>query len=106
MATIRKLRGRWQAMVRRKGMPQRCKSFDVRADAERWSRELENQIDRGAGHHDRRPAENMTLHDVLSRYLIEITPTKRSALVVAATCFLSLTPLEQHISLPWTSIEN
>ena len=79
MATIRKLRGRWQAMVRRKGMPQRSKSFDIRTDAERWAREFESQIDRGAGHHDRRSAENMTLHDVLARYLIEITPTKRSA---------------------------
>jgi len=28
MATIRKLRGRWQAQVRRRGMKPRCKSFD------------------------------------------------------------------------------
>lgn len=79
MATIRKLRGRWQAMVRRKGMPQRSKSFDARADAERWAREHESAIDRGVGHHDRRLAENMTVHDLFDRYLREITPAKRSA---------------------------
>jgi site-specific DNA recombinase len=35
MATIRRLRGRWQAMVRRRGVPPRCKSFDKRTDATR-----------------------------------------------------------------------
>ena len=46
MATIRQLRGRWQAMVRRRGVPLRCKSFDKRTDATRWARELEAEADR------------------------------------------------------------
>ncbi|MGB8050485.1 MAG: site-specific integrase, partial [Pseudolabrys sp.] len=46
MATIRRLRGRWQAMVRRRGVPPRCKSFDKRTDATRWARELEAEADR------------------------------------------------------------
>lgn len=46
MATIRKLRGRWQAQVRRRGMKPRCKSFDTKTDAEKWARELESQVDR------------------------------------------------------------
>ena len=46
MATIRKLRGRWQAQVRRRGMKPRCKSFDTKLDAEKWARELESQVDR------------------------------------------------------------
>src|ERR1035438_7778866 len=46
MATIRQLRGRWQAMVRRRGVPPRCKSFDKRTDATRWARELEAEADR------------------------------------------------------------
>ena len=41
MATIRALRGRWQAMVRRKGMAPRAKSFDKKNVAKRWARELE-----------------------------------------------------------------
>lgn len=46
MATIRKLRGRWQAQVRRRGVPPRAKSFDKRTDAERWARDLEGEADR------------------------------------------------------------
>ena len=76
MATIRKLRGKWQAMVRRKGMPQRAKSFDKRADAERWARDLEGQIDRIGVLADTRAAENTTLRELLQRYLREITPGK------------------------------
>lgn len=79
MATIRKLRGKWQAMVRRKGMPQRARSFEKRADAERWARDLEGQIDRTGGLIDTRAAEDTTLRDLFTRYLIEITPLKRSA---------------------------
>ena len=40
MATIRKLRGRWQAQVRRRGMKPRCKSFDTKQEAEKWARDL------------------------------------------------------------------
>lgn len=79
MATIRKLRGRWQAMVRRKGMQPRSKSFDSKADAEKWARSLEAQVDLSGVLPDTRVAEQMTLGDVLKRYLDEITPTKRSA---------------------------
>jgi hypothetical protein len=42
MATIRKLRGRWQAQVRRRGMKPRAKSFDSKSDAEKWARNLES----------------------------------------------------------------
>lgn len=46
MATIRKLSGRWQAQVRRRGMKPGCKSFDSKIEAEKWARELEAQVDR------------------------------------------------------------
>jgi type I restriction enzyme R subunit len=46
MATIRKLRDRWQAQVRRRGMAPRAKSFDAKADAEKWARSLESELDR------------------------------------------------------------
>src|SRR3954467_6890511 len=79
MATIRKLRGRWQAMVRRKGVAPRAKSFDNRADAIRWARDLESEADRSGWVADSRLAEKMTLRELLARYCAEITPTKRSA---------------------------
>lgn len=79
MATIRRLRGRWQAQVRRKGIPPRAKSFDSKADAEKWARALEAELDRCGTLPDMRLAEQMTVRDLLERYLAEITPQKRSA---------------------------
>src|SRR5690606_22293594 len=79
MATIRKLRSRWQAMVRRKGVPPRAKSFDLRSDAERWARELEAEADRSGWVADTRLAEKTTLGEILKRYRDEVSPTKRSA---------------------------
>jgi integrase len=79
MATIRKLRGRWQAMVRRKGLKPRARSFDAKADAERWARELETQVDRYGWALDTRPAESTTPGDVLLRYSNEVSSRKRGA---------------------------
>jgi integrase len=79
MATIRKLRGRWQAMVRRRGVPPRAKSFDKKDEAIRWARDLETEADRSGWVADSRLAEKMTLGELLARYCSEITPTKRSA---------------------------
>jgi len=77
MASIRKLRGRWQAQVRRRGLPPRAKSFDLRSDAERWARELEALLDRGAFGIDTRRAEKLTMRELLERYSAEISPKKR-----------------------------
>jgi hypothetical protein len=80
MATIRQLRGRRQAMVMRRGVPPRCKSFDKRTDATRWARELEAEADRSGWVADTRLAEKTTLGELLSRYRDQVSPTKRSAL--------------------------
>ncbi len=79
MATIRRLRGKWQAQVRRKGIPPRAKGFETKADAERWARTLEAELDRSGSLQDTRLAERMTVGELLDRYLLEITPHKRSA---------------------------
>lgn len=78
MATIRKLRGRWQGQVRRKGMQPRAKSFDSKSEAEKWARNLEAELDRCGSMPDTRLAEQMTVHDLLTRYRREITAAKRS----------------------------
>ncbi|MBY3088303.1 site-specific integrase [Rhizobium laguerreae] len=77
MATIRKLRGRWQAQVRRRGMKPRAKSFDSKADAERWARDLETQVDRFGMAPDTKILETTTLGQLLERYQTEVSPTKR-----------------------------
>ena len=79
MATVRKLRGKWQAMVRHKGLAPRSKSFDKRGDAEKWARDLEAQVDVAGFVADTRLAEQITLGQILSRYREEISPMKRSA---------------------------
>ncbi|RVE99712.1 site-specific integrase [Sinorhizobium meliloti] len=79
MATIRKLRGRWQAQVRRRGMKPRCKSFDSKLEAEKWARELEAQVDRFGAAPDTRILESTTLSELLERYKLEVSPTKRGA---------------------------
>lgn len=84
MASIRKLRGRWQAAVRRRGMAPRSKSFDSKSDAERWARSLEAELDRSGALPDMRVAESTTLRQVLERYKVEISPTKRSAVTEIA----------------------
>jgi len=84
MATIRKLRGRWQAQVRRRGVPPRAKSFDKRTDAERWARDLEAEADRTGWVADTRAAEKTTLRELLTRYRAQVTPGKRGAVSEAS----------------------
>ncbi len=79
MATVRKLRGRWQAQVRRLGMKPRAKSFDSKGEAERWARDLEAQVDRCGSAPDTRVNETTTLGAVMARYAQEVSPPKRGA---------------------------
>lgn len=79
MGTISK-RGdkQWQAKVRVKGYPSMSRTFDYRADAEKWVQATEREL-QTAGFVDRREAEKTTFRMVLRRYLEEVTPTKKSA---------------------------
>ncbi|MBA8840240.1 site-specific integrase [Ochrobactrum sp. RH2CCR150] len=79
MATIRKLRGRWQAQVRRRGMKPRCKSFDSKTEAEKWARDLESQVDKFGAAPDTRILESTTLGSLLKRYADEVSPSKRGS---------------------------
>lgn len=79
MATIRKLRGRWQAQVRRRGMKPRCKSFDSKLEAEKWARDLEAQVDRFGAAPDTKILEGTTLGQLLERYQREVSPLKRGS---------------------------
>lgn len=79
MATIRKLRGRWQAQVRRRGMKPRCKSFDTKFEAEKWARDLEAQVDRFGAAPDTKILESTTLGQLLERYQREVSPLKRGS---------------------------
>lgn len=78
MASIRKLRGKWQAIVRRKGAPQFSKTFELQADAKNWARSLERELDLGHDLTAHEKQRDTTLRQLLERYRDEVTPTKKS----------------------------
>lgn len=72
-----KRNGRYTVSVRRRGAPLRSKTFDLISYARRWAMETERQIDLG-----HLITNDCTVGELLDRYAIEITPTKRCAYVV------------------------
>lgn len=77
MAYIRK-RGelQWQAEIRRKGHKLQSRTFNTRADAEKWARLIEGEMDRGV-FVDRKEAESTTLKEALERYEREVSALKK-----------------------------
>jgi hypothetical protein len=47
MASVRKHGDKWQARVQRKGQSSLAKSFNNKADALKWARSVESQVDLG-----------------------------------------------------------
>ena len=74
MATITK-RGSysWRVQVRRRGMPPLFKTFNYQADAERWARQMEAELDKGL-YLPRREAEKMTFGELADRFQAEYAP--------------------------------
>jgi integrase len=60
MPSILKVKGRWRAQIRRSGQSI-AKTFDSKADAAAWAREVESGIDRGAAPARAAPADAATL---------------------------------------------
>ena len=46
MATIQRRSGAWRALIRRKGYPHLSATFDTKAEAEQWAREVETEMGR------------------------------------------------------------
>lgn len=78
MATIRKHRNKFQAIVRRKGFPPQSKSFTRRADAVAWASITESEMERSE-FVDRSEADRMTFKDALEKYQDSVTPRKKGA---------------------------
>ena len=78
MASFRQRNGKWQARVIRDGYPDQTKTFESKADAEKWARALESAIDKGQ-FVSTSEAHQTTLRDVIARYLLEVTPTMKGA---------------------------
>jgi integrase len=78
MASFRKRGSKWQVQIRRKGLHPFSRSFLTLKDARAWARHLEAQADRRDLPPDRRVLDQMTLGDLVRRYLDSVTPKKRS----------------------------
>lgn len=76
MASFRQRSGKWQARVIRDGYPDQTKTFESKADAEKWARALESEIDKGQ-FVNVSEAQRTTLGDVIARYLVEVTPSMK-----------------------------
>ena len=77
MATIiRRGERQWQVRVRRKSFRAGA-TFQTKARAVAWARQVEADIDAGRFQHGRIEADRTTLHEALDRYLAEIVPGKK-----------------------------
>lgn len=77
MATIRLAEsGLWQVIVRKKGYPQKSKTFSSKKDATDWGTDVEAKMNRGI-FSDMSEAEGLTLAKGLEKYLKEVTPHKK-----------------------------
>lgn len=70
----------YQVVIRRKGYPSQTKTFERKTDAEKWARMIEREMDRGQWR-DSGTEVGATLGDVLRRYMNEVTPMKKGALI-------------------------
>ena len=76
MASFRKRGDKWQARVHRKDHNPVVKSFNTKAEAVKWARYTESQLDLGT----LAPKKAMPpLIRIVDRYLAEVTPTKKGA---------------------------
>ena len=78
MASIRFRSNKWQARVSRKGQPSFTKTFQTKEDAERWSRSIEVEWDKGT-YQNTHQAQKTTFGELIERYLREVTPLMRGA---------------------------
>jgi integrase len=104
MASISRRADRWQVRIRRKGQPTLTHQFPTRQAAERWARAVEAGIDRG-GFASANRTERSTLRELIERYLLEVTPTLKSArddtirlraLLRHPMCGLTMTAVSPH----------
>lgn len=74
----------WVAEINRKGLPPFKKSFELEADASRWHREQQREIDMKGLPLTIETLKGVTVGAIIERYLKEVTPTKASKVNEAA----------------------
>lgn len=77
MASFEKRGSTWRAKIRLRGYPAQIRSFDSKADAQRWAQEIEGKMSRRV-FVSMKEAETTTLYEALERYARDVTPRKKS----------------------------
>lgn len=77
MATFQKRSGSWRAIIRKKGFPPISATFDTKAQAERWAKQIETEMAQSR-FIDTREADALSIADALQRYEREISVHKKS----------------------------
>ncbi|EDP63801.1 probable site-specific integrase/recombinase [alpha proteobacterium BAL199] len=77
MATIRKRGLRYQAMIRRNEHAPISRTFANRADAQLWARGIEREMDLGTFRTNDGVPADISLKELLARYVSEVTPRKK-----------------------------
>ena len=78
MAYFERRAAGWRAQVRRRGMPSISRTFDLKADAEAWARDMEREIQRGNIAALDNSAGRTTVADVIARYRSSVLPRSRN----------------------------
>jgi len=75
MATVRQYEKskKWQAIIKRKGYPNKSKTFKTETEAIQWARGIETEIDKGF-RVNYKEAEKLTLHDLIDFFLADFAP--------------------------------
>ncbi len=76
MATIRQRNVKWQVQVRRQGMPTTSRTFVLKADAWKWSKQAEAEADR-YGIVDRTILTKLTVSALFVRFRDEMCPSRK-----------------------------
>jgi integrase len=77
MAYVEKRKNGYRAQVRRRGMPSISRTFDLKADAKAWAREVERDAQRGDITALDQQAQRVTVSEVLARYESQRLPQLR-----------------------------
>ena len=76
MATFRNRSGKWQARVQIQGHAPLSKTFINKADAERWAKQVEVEMQKGS-YTNLVLAERTIFAEIIERYIAEVLPTMR-----------------------------
>ena len=77
MAYFEKRGSGWMAQIRRRGMPTLSRTFDLKADAESWAKEVERELQRGNAAVLRDDAGRTTFVEIADRYAQDVLPILR-----------------------------